>query len=124
MEKTSQKPRVVILGAGFGGLTAARAMADFAHVTVVDRHNFQTFLPLLYQVSTAGLAADVAKKSPSDKVHEVLRRTLQRKPKQDEIDRGTTFIKDSMNKDSLSEEDALRRFCLIAFSLNEFIFLN
>ena len=58
MEKTSLKPRVVILGAGFGGLTAAKAMADIAHVTVVDRHNFQTFLPLLYQVSTAGLAAD------------------------------------------------------------------
>ena len=58
MQKTPQKPRVVILGAGFGGLTAARAMADFAHVTLVDRHNFQTFLPLLYQVSTAGLAAD------------------------------------------------------------------
>ncbi len=58
MEKTSQKPRVVILGAGFGGLTAAKAMADIANVTVVDRHNFQTFLPLLYQVSTAGLAAD------------------------------------------------------------------
>ena len=58
MEKTSLKPRVVILGAGFGGLTAARAMADTAHVTVVDRHNFQTFLPFLYQVSTAGLAAD------------------------------------------------------------------
>ena len=58
MEKTSLKPRVVILGAGFGGLTAAKAMADTAHVTVVDRHNFQTFLPLLYQVSTAGLAAD------------------------------------------------------------------
>ena len=58
MEKTSQKPRVVILGAGFGGLTAARKMAGFADVTVVDRHNFQTFLPLLYQVSTAGLAAD------------------------------------------------------------------
>lgn len=58
MEKTSLKPRVVILGAGFGGLTAARAMADFAQVTLVDRHNFQTFLPLLYQVSTAGLAAD------------------------------------------------------------------
>ena len=58
MQKTSQKPRVVILGAGFGGLTAAKAMADFADVTLVDRHNFQTFLPLLYQVSTAGLAAD------------------------------------------------------------------
>ena len=52
------KPRVVILGAGFGGLTAAREMAKDADVTLVDRHNFQTFLPLLYQVSTAGLAAD------------------------------------------------------------------
>lgn len=52
------KPRVVILGAGFGGLTAAKALADAAHVTLVDRHNFQTFLPLLYQVATAGLAAD------------------------------------------------------------------
>lgn len=58
MQSTPQKPRVVILGAGFGGLTAARAMATYADVTVVDRHNFQTFLPLLYQVSTAGLAAD------------------------------------------------------------------
>ena len=58
MQKTLQRPRVVVLGAGFGGLTAARKMADFADVTVVDRHNFQTFLPLLYQVSTAGLAAD------------------------------------------------------------------
>ncbi|CAB4341810.1 MAG: hypothetical protein F2690_03315 [Actinobacteria bacterium] len=58
MQKTSQRPRVVILGAGFGGLTAAKAMAEFADVTLVDRHNFQTFLPLLYQVSTAGLAAD------------------------------------------------------------------
>lgn len=52
------KPRVVILGAGFGGLTAAKALSEVAHVTVVDRHNFQTFLPLLYQVATAGLAAD------------------------------------------------------------------
>jgi NADH dehydrogenase len=52
------KPRVVILGAGFGGLTAAKALADNAYVTLVDRHNFQTFLPLLYQVATAGLAAD------------------------------------------------------------------
>ena len=52
------KPKVVILGGGFGGLTAARALTKTADVTVVDRHNFQTFLPLLYQVSTAGLAAD------------------------------------------------------------------
>jgi len=55
---SSTRPRVVILGAGFGGLGAAKALAKKADVTVVDRHNFQTFLPLLYQVSTAGLAAD------------------------------------------------------------------
>jgi NADH dehydrogenase len=55
---SSNRPRVVILGAGFGGLTAAKALAKDADVTVVDRHNFQTFLPLLYQVATAGLAAD------------------------------------------------------------------
>jgi NADH dehydrogenase len=49
------RPKVVILGGGFGGLAAARALYKDADVTVVDRHNYQTFLPLLYQVSTAGL---------------------------------------------------------------------
>ena len=48
----------MILGAGFAGLTAARELEKIAEVTLVDRHNFQTFLPLLYQVSSAGLAAD------------------------------------------------------------------
>ncbi len=52
------KPHVVVLGAGFGGLTAARSLQKYADVTLVDKHNFQTFLPLLYQVATAGLAAD------------------------------------------------------------------
>jgi NADH dehydrogenase len=52
------KPRVVILGGGFGGLAAAKALGKHAEITVVDRNNFQTFLPLLYQVSTAGIAAD------------------------------------------------------------------
>lgn len=51
-------PTVVILGAGFAGLTAARALDGKARVVLVDRHNYQTFLPLLYQVSTSGLAAD------------------------------------------------------------------
>src|SRR5438105_4116783 len=49
-------PRVVIVGAGFGGLAAARALADApVDVVVVDRNNFHTFQPLLYQVATAGL---------------------------------------------------------------------
>lgn len=52
-------PRVVIVGAGFGGISAARALARVpVEVTIVDRHNFHTFSPLLYQVATAGLAPD------------------------------------------------------------------
>jgi len=49
--------RVVIVGAGFGGLNAAQALAK-AHVriTVIDRKNYHTFQPLLYQVATAGLS--------------------------------------------------------------------
>jgi NADH dehydrogenase len=51
------KPRVVIVGAGFGGLTAARRIARLpVQVTVVDRKNHHTFQPLLYQVATAGLS--------------------------------------------------------------------
>jgi NADH:quinone reductase (non-electrogenic) len=50
-------PRVVIVGAGFGGLNAAQALAKAAvQITVIDRKNFHTFQPLLYQVATAGLS--------------------------------------------------------------------
>jgi NADH dehydrogenase len=54
--------RVVIVGGGFGGLQAARALADAnAQVMLVDRHNYHLFQPLLYQVATASLSpGDVA----------------------------------------------------------------
>ena len=60
--RPGEKPRVVIVGAGFGGLYAAKSLrgAD-AEVLVIDRHNYHTFVPLLYEVATAGLeAADIA----------------------------------------------------------------
>ncbi len=55
-------PRVVIVGAGFGGLWAAKTLANApAEVTVIDRENYHLFQPLLYQVATAGLSpADIA----------------------------------------------------------------
>jgi NADH dehydrogenase len=50
-------PRVVIVGAGFGGLLAARTLAKHpVRITLIDRQNFHTFQPLLYQVATAGLS--------------------------------------------------------------------
>ena len=56
------QPRVVIVGGGFGGLHAARALATLpVNVTVIDRRNHHTFQPLLYQVATAVLSpADIA----------------------------------------------------------------
>lgn len=62
MKPTTLPPHVVILGAGFGGLAAARALARApVRVTLIDRSNHHLFQPLLYQVATAGLSpADIA----------------------------------------------------------------
>ena len=58
----SADPRVVIIGAGFGGLQAAKHLGDKpVRVTVIDRTNYHLFQPLLYQVATAALSpADIA----------------------------------------------------------------
>src|SRR5215831_13273108 len=67
----SSVPRVVIVGAGFGGLAAARGLRGArAQVTVIDRTNHHVFQPLLYQVATAALSpADI-----SAPIRSVLRR--------------------------------------------------
>jgi NADH dehydrogenase len=54
MEST---PRVVVIGGGFGGLLAVRSLKRArVKITLIDRRNFHTFQPLLYQVATAGLS--------------------------------------------------------------------
>src|SRR5882724_4800387 len=53
---TSRVPHIVIVGGGFGGIAAARALAKApAHVTLIDRNNHHVFQPLLYQVATSVL---------------------------------------------------------------------
>src|SRR6186713_2763266 len=63
MESPSgRQPQVVIIGAGFGGLEAAKKLAcKDVRLTVIDRTNYHLFQPLLYQVATAALSpADIA----------------------------------------------------------------
>ena len=63
MQSTARKPpRVIIIGAGFGGLEAAKKLAcKDVRLTVIDRTNYHLFQPLLYQVATAALSpADIA----------------------------------------------------------------
>lgn len=55
----NERPHVVIIGAGFGGIRAARKLAKSkVRITILDKHNYHLFQPLLYQVSTAGLSVD------------------------------------------------------------------
>lgn len=57
MNAQNKPPRVVIIGAGFGGLKVARGLADApVQVTLIDRNNYHLFQPLLYQVASAGVA--------------------------------------------------------------------
>ena len=62
LQSSMSLPHVVIIGGGFGGLFAAKALRRApVRVTLVDRHNHHVFQPLLYQVATAGLSpGDIA----------------------------------------------------------------
>lgn len=58
-KSVGKRPHVVILGAGFGGIKAAKLLADKdVDVTIIDKHNYHLFQPLLYQVSTSILSED------------------------------------------------------------------
>ncbi|HKX93586.1 MAG TPA: NAD(P)/FAD-dependent oxidoreductase [Methylibium sp.] len=69
------RPRIVIIGCGFGGIEAVRALAKAdVEVTLVDRTNHHLFQPLLYQVATAGLSAPAI----SGPIRHILRKEMQR----------------------------------------------
>jgi len=78
--------------------------------------------------SQARVFADAALKhagdQPADQVRYVLRRVLQREPTPAEIDRGLTFIKTTRETDKVAAAESLRRFCLLALNLNEFVYLE
>ncbi len=75
---SASRPKVVVIGAGFGGLEAAKALRRSpVDVTVIDRENHHLFQPLLYQVATASL-------SPGD-IAEPIRAVLQRYPNVDTL---------------------------------------
>ena len=69
------KPRVLVIGCGFGGIEAVRALSTAeVEITLVDRTNHHLFQPLLYQVATAGLSAPAV----SGPIRHVLRRQMRR----------------------------------------------
>jgi NADH:ubiquinone reductase (H+-translocating) len=91
--------RVVIVGAGFGGLWAARALAGTgAEVLVLDRNNFHTFLPLLYQVAAAEL-------SPTDICYPV--RSIFRKEKGIQFRLGTVGDLDPVERLVMTNEERI-----------------
>ncbi len=90
------RPRVVIVGAGFGGLRAAKGLANAPiDVVLVDRVNYHNFQPLLYQVATAGL-------EPDEIVHPV--RDIIRHKKNVSFQLGTVRAVDKENRRLIMED--------------------
>ena len=87
------RPHVVVIGGGFGGLYAARALRRApVDVTLVDRRNHHVFQPLLYQVATAALSpADIA--AP---IRHILRRQRTRRVLLGEVDGASTRRRSSV----------------------------
>ncbi len=71
MEKADKQPaQVIIVGAGFGGLEAAKKLAcKDVRLTIIDRTNYHLFQPLLYQVATAALSYSITTTSSSLPAH-------------------------------------------------------
>jgi len=58
-KQTAHKPRVVIIGGGFGGIQLAKNLKDAqVEILMLDKHNYHTFQPLLYQVAMGAIEAD------------------------------------------------------------------
>ncbi|MCW2238188.1 NAD(P)/FAD-dependent oxidoreductase [Azospirillum canadense] len=90
------RPHVVIVGAGFGGLACAGSLGGTnIRVTVIDRHNYHLFVPLLYQVATAAL-------SPAD-IAEPIRRILSRHPNIDVLMGEVTGIDQAQKRVMLAD---------------------
>ena len=104
---TSERPHVVILGGGFGGLNAARALRKApVRITLVDRRNYHLFQPLLYQVATAGL-------SPSD-IAAPLRRVLRGQRNVDVRLDEATSVDVGRKRIHLSQSEMAYDFCIVA----------
>ena len=58
--KENGQPHIIVVGAGFGGIRAAKSLAqtEKVRITIIDKHNYHLFQPLLYQVFIAGLSVD------------------------------------------------------------------
>jgi hypothetical protein len=65
-----------------------------------------------------------ASTDPREQIRLALNRALQRQPNDAEIARGLQFLKDSQEQDKLPADVALRRFCLLALNMNEFVFVD
>jgi len=101
MTDPDTRARVVIIGGGFGGLQAAKALADApVQVTLVDRRNHHLFQPLLYQVATAAL-------SPAD-IAQPIRSVLRRQSNVDVVLAGVDAI-DVAAKEVVLDEDQQER---------------